>query len=260
VPSVLEERPDLPPAIGRVVARAMAKLPSNRYQTVSELLEDLMIAAGMSVLKLNGATPTKPSVPDEPDEITVVRPRVERKPSPQRPPLNVPIPPQPAQVVSTSTGLNPFKILVPSAIALLVVFAVIYAFTRNSSTPTNTNTNQTNLVADPNSQPVQPSPPATGRAEQGIPSGGTIPANTNVNANVNAAISPTPLEDIVPANINVNTNENTNANANANANRKVTPLPEPTRTVTPEGSVPPPVETKSPSVKPSPSAAASPGD
>jgi serine/threonine protein kinase len=252
VPSVLEERPDLPPSVGRVVARAMAKLPTNRYQTVNELLEDLTIAAGMSVLKLNGVTPTKAPLVDDPDEITVVRPRIEPRPGPQRSPLNVPIAPPPPQAKS---GLNPFKILIPSALGLLVLFAVIYAFTRNSAAPINTNTNQSNLVADPNSQPVQPSPPPTGKGEEGIPSGGAIPSG---NVNVNAAVSPIPTEEIVPANINANTNANTNENANANANRKVTPLPEPTRNVTPDTSVPPPAEAKSPAVKPTPSPAASP--
>src|SRR5687768_4397036 len=47
VPSVLDERNDVPPPIARVVARAMAKVPSNRYQSVSELVEDLTIASGM---------------------------------------------------------------------------------------------------------------------------------------------------------------------------------------------------------------------
>src|SRR5687767_8359152 len=44
-PSVLEERKDLPPAIGRVVTRAMAKRPEDRFQTVSELAEELASAA-----------------------------------------------------------------------------------------------------------------------------------------------------------------------------------------------------------------------
>jgi len=48
VPSVLEERSDLPASIGRVIARAMAKLPANRYQTIAELIEDLTIASGMA--------------------------------------------------------------------------------------------------------------------------------------------------------------------------------------------------------------------
>src|SRR6476661_8251220 len=74
VPSVLEERTDLPPAVGRVVARAMAKLPDNRYQTIHELLEDLTIAAGMSVLKLDTPVTAASGLGDEADEVTVVRP------------------------------------------------------------------------------------------------------------------------------------------------------------------------------------------
>src|SRR5215813_14433187 len=38
VPSVLDERQDIPAAVNRVVSRAMAKIPDNRYQTVGELL------------------------------------------------------------------------------------------------------------------------------------------------------------------------------------------------------------------------------
>ena len=259
VPSVLEERQDLPPSIGRVVARAMAKLPSNRYQTVSELLEDLTIAAGMSVLQLNRSVAPAPPLPAEDDEVTVVRPRVQSpRPSQQRPPLTVPIgapPPVPAR-----SGVNPLKILIPSAVALLVLFAVIYAFTRNSGSPASTNANQPTLMADPNSQPVQPSPPPTGHGEEGIPAGGVINpvanANENTNANVNAEVSPIPIEEITP--VNVNENSNANANANGNTNRKAPALPEPTRTVTPDTSAPPPVETKSPTARPSPSPAASP--
>src|SRR4026209_1542327 len=52
VPSVLEEREDLPAAVARVVLRAMAKLPGNRYQNVSELVEDLTIASGMTILRM----------------------------------------------------------------------------------------------------------------------------------------------------------------------------------------------------------------
>ena len=46
-PSVLDERDDVPEAIGRVVARALEKRPEDRYQTVGELVEDFTIAAGM---------------------------------------------------------------------------------------------------------------------------------------------------------------------------------------------------------------------
>src|SRR5258705_4943454 len=46
-PSVLDARDDLPPAIGRVVARALEKGPKDRYQTVAELVEDFTIAAAV---------------------------------------------------------------------------------------------------------------------------------------------------------------------------------------------------------------------
>jgi hypothetical protein len=157
------------------------------------------------------------------------------------------------------SGFNPLKILIPSAVALLVVFAAIFAFTRNSNSGSNINTNQQTLAADPNSQPVQAAQPATGKGEEGIPGGGvTNPAtnvNANVNANANAGISPTPADD---ANPNINENANANANVNANSNQKAPALPEPTRSVVPEN-VPPPVpsSTKTPSEKPSPAASPS---
>ena len=257
VPSVLEERTDIPAAVGRVVARAMAKVPRNRYQSVTELLEDLMIAAGMTVLKLDTPTSTTPASDDDSDEVTVVRARVEPEYAPPRQaPVTIPIN-GPAPEVPRS-NLNPLKILIPSAVALLVVFAVIYAFTRNTSPPAaNTDANvQPSLVADPNSQPVQPAQPPTGQGEAGIPSGGVINPPANANANVNAAVPTTPFPEVSPV-ANTNTSTNANENANSNANRKVTPLPEPSRAITPDSSPPPPTETKSP--KPSPSPVASPG-
>ncbi len=263
VPSILDERKDLPPSIARVVSRAMAKLPANRYQTVGELLEDLTIAAGMNILKLDStqSVTTNEVVSEDPDEVTVVRPRVEATAqAPHRAQVTVPIgqstPPPPVR-----SSLNPIKILIPSAVALLVVFAVIYAFTKGSNPSANTNTNQgATLQADPNSQAVQPVPPPTGKAEEGIPSGGVVTppvnanvdanANVNANANANAEVSPSPIVEISPS---ANTNTNSNENANSNANRKAPPLPEPTRTVLP-GNPPPPAT----SPKPSPSPQSSP--
>ncbi|MFN2531437.1 MAG: protein kinase [Pyrinomonadaceae bacterium] len=244
-PSVLVERKDLPVAIGRVVAKALAKSPADRYQTVTELLEDLIIASGLPLISplANGAPQTSVTTFDnELDEVTVVRPRAEPIPPP-RAPMTVPVAP-----LSTSS-LNPLKILIPSAIALLVVFAVFYAFTRNSESgsPLNANQPQT-LVADPNSQPVQPAQPPTGTAEQGIPAGGAapVPANTNKNENLNAA--PSPAEAV---NENVNTNEN--VNENTNENRKAPSIPSPTRTTVPEVvPAPTPSGSKSPASKPSP--------
>jgi len=250
VPSILDERSDVPPSVARVVARAMAKVPGNRYQTVDALIEDLTIAAGMTIHQLNPVDTTQVAPVVEDDELTMVRPRAVEPVAPvpgvysgRRAPVTVPIaPPQPVQA---STGFNPLKILIPAAAGLLVVFAAVYFFTRNAATG-QPNPNQPALVADPNSKPVEPAQPATGKNEQGIPAGGTfaptanVNANANANANVNAQPSVTPLEDEANPNINANENTNANANVNANATRKAPSLPEPTRSVNPDAGPPTP--------------------
>src|SRR5690349_2434697 len=266
VPSVMEERSDLPASVARVVARAMAKVRDNRYQNVAELIEDLTIAAGMTIHRIGPVNVTNTGETlirtEEPDEVTIVRPR-EAPPAqvvppvtPRRAPVTVsvsgPMPPP----VPAATGFNPFKILIPSVVGLLVVFAVIYALTRNSTTgEANTNTNQQvpALAADPNSKPVQPSQPATGKAEEGIPSGGTItpPANVNASPSASVQVSPAAVEDFTPT-VNANANANANENSNSNSNRKAPALPEPTRSVAPETAPPPvPSATKPPAEKPS---------
>ena len=267
VPSVLDERNDVAPPVGRVVARAMAKVPSNRYQTVAELIEDLTIASGMIVpvpvppaanTSATSETPAAtPTMTEDPDEVTVVRPRQPYAASaeqysgvPRRAPVTVPV--QSSAAARTGGGFNPWKILIPSAAALLVIFVAIYALTKRNPTPASTNSNQPGqtLAADPNSQPVQPAQPPTGKAEQGLPSGGAInaPANVNASPNANAQEIQTPIEDISPV-----ANQNANANTNSNSNTKTPPLPEPTRTVLP-GNVPPPspAATKPPAPTPSP--------
>ncbi len=258
-PSVLDERRDLPPSVGAVIARALAKLPENRYQAIEDLIEDLTIAASMQVV-----APTSEAIPatsslvasdliSEADEVTVARPRSEPVSIP-RAQVTVPIPqPNPA------SNFNPLKVIIPSAAAVLVIFAVIYAYTRNSESGNATNANQpqSTLAADPNSQPVQSVQPPTGKSEEGIPAGGTIPATANVNTNLNAnaTVSATPVQEASES-----PTVNANANANANANRKAPAVPEPSRTVNPEVvPVPSPTGAKTPAQKPSPpEAAASP--
>ena len=257
VPSVLEERSDIPASVARVVARAMAKVPDNRYQNVAELIEDLTIASGMTIHRLGPVeTSAHPPVHDDQDEVTVVRPReVLPPPAPpvaRREPVRVPVPgvapPPPA-----AAGMNPWKIVIPAGVALLVLFGMFFLFSRNSpATNTNTTPQTQTLAADPNSQPVQVASPATGKPEEGLPAGGTIAPSANVNAspNANEAVSPEPSEEVSPA---ANVNENSNSNANSNSNRKAPPLPEPTKSVVPETAPPPvPSATKTPAEKPSP--------
>ena len=258
VPSVLEERSDLPPAVGRVVARAMAKYPGNRYQNVAELVEDLTIASGMTILGMTPIAvtnaPAGARVSDDADEVTVVRTRQEPVETPRRAPVTVPIAPVAQPQVASS--FNPMKILIPSAVALLVVFAAFYFLSWNSpASSVNTNQQTPTLAADPNSQPVQPTQPASGKAEEGLPAGGTVnpPANVNVNVNANAKVSPEEIEEPSPV-ANANANANANTNSNSNSNRKAPPLPEPTRSVAPETVPPAPVPsaTKTPTGTPTP--------
>lgn len=170
--------------------------------------------------------------------------------TPRRAPVTVPV--QPVAPQPAAARFNPLTVLVPAAVALIVVFAAIYTFTRPSpaSIP-NANEPAPTLAADPNSQPVQPTQPPTGKAEEGLPAGGAIKPAANVNAspNANAEVSPEAIEDVSPA-----TNANQNANTNSNSN-KAPALPEPTRSVVPDTAppLPSPAATKPPE-KPSPTA------
>ena len=248
VPSVLDERSDLPPQVGRVVARAMAKVRDNRYQNVAELIEDLVIASGMSIRRSASpiAAASAPSS-DEPDEVTMVRTREEPPPvaTARRAPVTVPVqshvPPPPA-------SFNPMKIIIPSAVALLVIFAAFWIFNRPAPV-SGSNTSQPptgTLAADPNSQPVQPGASPTGRGEQGIPSGGTISPPAIASPSPEASFEPSiPLEELSPAPANENSNSNSNK-------PKAPPVPSPTQSVLPQTPPPPaPTATKAPA-SPSP--------
>ena len=257
-PSVLTERRDLPNGVGTVVARALAKRREDRYQHAGELVEDLVIAEATGLVQPEAAeraanrivVPTKAptaGVLADDDEQTLVRSRtspIYPVTSPQTPP---PI-----------SRFNPWRIVIPSLAGLLVLFAVVYAFTLTSRPATpNQQTQPSTLSADPNSQPVQSTGPPTGSHEQGIPLGGAINPNANANtsANINMAASPKPS-----ANENANAN-NTNDNkaVNANSNRpsdspspkhtiEATPVPtnptlpspKPAATVKPSETPPPP--------------------
>ncbi len=241
-PSINNERSDLPPAVGQVVARALEKLPHDRYESAGALIDDLTIAAGMEpvAVRPNSKPLVIPTgsgglVDDDKDEETVVRKRI-TTPMP-RPPMPAPLPYEPAPAAS----FNPWKILIPSMIGLLVIFAAIYAFTRRSPTPTTEAQPNSTLTADPNGQPVEPAQPPTGQAESGIPAVGV----TNLNAN--KAASPSPVASPSAA-TGVEPNVNDNANDNSNT-RKNPPLPSPTQSVDEAPPLPPP-SPKLPTPKP----------
>jgi serine/threonine-protein kinase len=249
-PSVFDERSDLPVGVGIVVAKALAKRAEDRYQSAGELVEDLVIAAGSGMIDapVSQAAANRIVVPTQPseelvDEQTLVRPRIT---APVAGPAALPAQPEPP-------GFSPWRIIIPSVAGLLVVFAVIYAFTRTSTPDTNANQpGNSTLSADPNSQPVQPGSSPTGRDEQGIPIGGAVSLNSNANANATA--SPTPL-DAANTNVNANANINANNSANVNANRAAeSPSPRSTPEASPKPTnpvLPPPPPKSAPSPKPS---------
>jgi len=253
-PSVLAERADLPMGVAHVIARALSKRPEDRYQRAGEMVEDLSIASSFGVAAVTPIPSTRSAAHDRmlsdqdgPDEETVVHPRVQ----PERAPITVRMPAATAAV----TSFNPWKVLIASGVALLVIFAVIYAFTRNSQAPTETQPGS--LVADPNSKPVEPAQPATGRGEEGLPAGGAVASpsanvNANANANANTNVNPELLPSPIPS---VSVEENVNANSNANSNRKAPPVPSPTRSVNvnePPAPPPSPQSTRTPAPQASP--------
>jgi eukaryotic-like serine/threonine-protein kinase len=277
-PSILEERKDLPAAVGRVVTRAMAKRPEERFQTVSELAEELNAAAeakdsapaavstspDSSDRKTNRiVVPTGPNEAprdtsnEEQDESTVVRPRTE--------PVAVAATAREPAILSDviveepRESFNPWRIVIPAIAGLLVVFAVVFALTRNSSSEPAANDNSQPLTVEPGSQPVQPSETPTGAGEQGItpnapsttPGGNSSAPDVNPNANVDAALP------------GGNSNENRNdAQPNANSGEpQASPTPTPTRLPTPKQTPtpdtapgePPPMPTPKQTPKPAPS-------
>jgi len=241
-PSVLATRPDLPPAVDGVITRALAKDPADRFQTAGELFAALSIAAGEDVSAAPRSTETVASVPvspalDDLDEETVVRPRSE---APQYAP--------PPAAPDAMASFSPWRIIVPSAIVLVVVFGIVFLLTRGAGQPQPKPTQgQPELAADPNSQPVQSGPPPNGASEHGIqPLGVASPAVGNANTNSNQGLQ-LPADPL--GNFGANANDTASGRGNKNANQ---PRESPTPKSLPSNSIKtgtPPPPKPSPSVK-----------
>ncbi len=275
-PSILEERPELPAEVGRVVARALAKSPAERFQKAGELSNALALAATGAASAVTNAVavdgsetdriaattapnevPRTTAVAMDADEVTVVSgaSRFDREAAEEEmPPFVAPAP---------AESFNPWRIALPAIAALAVIFAVVFAFQRSRSAEGDPST----LNSDPNSQPVQSITPPNGQAESnlapvGTPQtsattaeGGTQPATGGDNANAGAAPSPSPAEG-TDRNANQNTNagdeepEATPTPANRNSNRRnptlntnvsdePPPVPTPAKKNPPAPEVPP---------------------
>ncbi|MDX6383186.1 MAG: eukaryotic-like serine/threonine-protein kinase [Blastocatellia bacterium] len=258
-PSVRDLRPDLPAGVGSLVKKALAKQPIDRFQTAGELYEALVAAVGEPSVEVSAAglqpvsdTVANAPIPgplggdDEGDEETVVQPRdqvnVGRRPEQY-------FPAEQADNSAAPASFNPWRILAPAAIVLVAVFGVVFLMTRGTSqTPTNQNpsqTGQSGLVADPNSQPVQATGTPTGAGERGIqPSSSATPLGRNSNANANATQAVVP--GTASGDFGSNDNSNSSAQANKNTNQREGGPPKPSPTI--DKDTPPPPR-PSPSVR-----------
>jgi serine/threonine-protein kinase len=72
-PPLTSKRPDLPPAVDEVMARALAKTPADRYRTCGDFAEALRAACR---IRLDDAVPTAPGAPAgrPPTEMAQIRP------------------------------------------------------------------------------------------------------------------------------------------------------------------------------------------
>ncbi len=253
-PSVLDERSDVPGPVASVISRALAKKPEDRYQTVNELVEDFTIAAGMTPASESpSASHKRVVVPvesdsgqfDGSDEETLVRKRLTTPMAPAIEPP--PPPPMHPNMPPAVANFSPAKILIPSVVGLLLIFGVIYAFTRNSQSPGEVQPGST-LAADPNSQPVEVASPATGQSEAGIPLGGVTNPDATPVVSPDAAPSPTPVNEAAGELIDP---EPTPSATESPRKNPTVPTPAPTRTPTDEPPAPSPAATRPPAPKPS---------
>jgi serine/threonine-protein kinase len=268
-PSILEERKDLPAGVGRVIARALAKRPEDRYQKAGELYDELNAAAAEAPNISTGAVtpaistarvvvptgqnaPARTTLGERDEEATVVSADYSRPRTDELPPPVAPVP--------EHSTFSPWRIAVPALAALAVIFAVVYAI-QSRSGPVSSQDPTPPLQTDPNGQPVQSMTPPTGQAERnlvpasGTPTpgapgeviGGALP--TTPAGNVNAAPTATPGKE----NAKPTPTPDENANSDDNAEPKETPTPRPKNTPEPNVKptpVPPPEKRDQPAVKP----------
>jgi serine/threonine protein kinase len=230
-PSVLSSRPDLPAGVDAVIKQALAKQPVDRFQSAGDLsmaLAKSLSEAGeaSAVVAANPATTVANTpvslVAEDADEETVVRPRYD---SASYDELTPAIPP---------ARFNPWRVMVPAAIALVAVFAIVFWLTRGAG-QTDQTQGQPLLTVDPNGQPVQPSGSPTGQSESDIRSvtvPSPTPAGTPQNQNANTGAQ-------VPAKVTGDFGATDNSNSSKGNRNSNSPSSSPRVTDTPDAPPPP---------------------
>jgi serine/threonine protein kinase len=263
-PSVLEERHDLPPAVGQVIARALSKRPEDRQQSASELVDALELASsGAAAAATTGEhrafnerdtnriiVPTapfesRPTANDDYDEATVVRANTDgRTPTGGHEIFEDVIEPAPA-----ASRFNPWVVIVPAAALLIAIIGIFYVVNRNAGTsqPAANDNASMPLTVDPNAQPAQTAAPATGAGESNITSAN---ANAPAPSPTGGAAAGLPGADLPQPNTNANTRgtpavvEETRGSRNANKQSDQSedpppPSPNPSASASPQRSATP---------------------
>ena len=240
-PSILKTRPELPEEADKIIKRALAKQPLDRYQTAGDLSAALtsLVATTGETARVSGPIRVADTVANAPvgaeddDEVTVVsrRPRPAIIPEAARPVAAAPavIPPEPSR-------FNPWRVMVPAAVALVAVFAIVFLLTRGAGQ--NDQLQGQPLTPDPNSQPVLESATPTGQTESDIRAV-TVPSPTP---------TPKPEPTQVPATVTGDFGNTNSSQGNRNSNSSEPPPPPPPGRNTNTSEPPPPP-------KPSPSRA-----
>jgi serine/threonine protein kinase len=128
IPQLSHVRPDLPPALGDIVKRAMEKNPSDRYRAASELAAEL----GLVLTELGGtsenAAPTTPTTP-----LPQTAPRGRTKTILDR----VEAQPVPLPIEDDKRRLSRRRVVIVVGAALIIIGAVLGAvlLSRGSSAP-----------------------------------------------------------------------------------------------------------------------------
>ncbi|PYS90321.1 MAG: hypothetical protein DMF64_15205 [Acidobacteria bacterium] len=295
-PSVLAERTDLPAAVGDVIARALSKRREDRQQSAGELGEEFAAAAestapavaaevgrttdeqpGVSTDRIvvpTGAQELRTTASEDYDETTVVHPTPDEHHELDELAAYAAPPP-------TAT-FNPWKIMIPAAVLLVVVLGIFFAMSQRDTQPA-ANDNSAPLASDPHAQAVQPLSPPTGTSEKNIapnaaPTGSPSPGAANPptaaglsQVNDNSGARPAANErgrndnseavrnDNARGNRQANDNQAQSDNENAeteptptlnkNKNQRVRPAPTPTNN---DNELPPPPTPTPPRRRPTP--------
>jgi len=267
-PSILQERADLPAEVGRVVARALAKTPAERFQTAPELYDALLVAAAAPSPVAAAAqaaretdrigSPTvsnevgRHTAGEEVEELTVVSGgEVETSRTGDG------LPPPVAPLPEPTSGFNPGRVVLYSIAALAILFAAVFAFQRlGGSGETATPAPQATPAAD--GLPAQSISPPTGQAETGlVPAAGSTPAANSSVVESGGPALPDPgsfsTGEPAPTPTSGGGQTNTEGGRNTAGEGQPTPTPKPSPTDTPRPPVvvepdepPPPVPEPTP--------------